>query len=123
MISMNPLDRVGLPLALGNEVPQAGIYVHAPSVRANVVAFVGRRQTNVRKAKFGFAVLLADFKSNVGTSPLRFVLNEVEIVAQHVPYDFFARHKFGDFECATMKVLGVIEKYRAEFVGVALDSF
>src|SRR5215510_2064504 len=123
MVSMNSLDRVGLAFAGGNEVAQTGIYVLAPRVGADLVAFIGRRQPNVRKAKFGFAVLPADFKNDVGAGPLSLVLDEIKVVAQHVPYDFLARHKLGDFERGAMNVFSLIEKYRTELVGIALDGF
>ncbi len=74
----------------------------------------------MRKANFRFVTLPGNFKNNVGTVPLALVLNKVEIVVQHVPYDSRAWHEFGDLKRATVNVLVVVIEHRAEFVCVSL---
>ena len=80
-----------------------------------------RDQTDVRKAEFGFAVLLGDLKDDVRAVPLGLVFDKVKLASDDMPDDFLARNEFRDLLRAAVNVLVAIRKLGAEFVGAAVD--
>ncbi len=122
MFVCNLLALVGLALTLGDQVAKAAVYVDAPGVRTDGEALIRGNETYVRKSNFGVAVLLGDFKDNVGTRPLALIVYEVKVVVCNVPNDLTVWNKFGDFDGAAVNVLVMVLKY-TKFVGLALNFF
>ena len=75
------------------------------------------------EADLGLIALSGDFKTDFRALPLAFVFNEIEIVVQSTPPDFFAGDEFGYFDLATMDVFVMRRKLTAEFVGATFNFF
>ena len=75
----------------------------------------------MREAKFGPAILLANFENNVSAVPFGLVLDEIEHCVRDMPPDPLAPHEFGDLLSATVNILVAVRELSAEFAGAALD--
>ena len=76
----------------------------------------------MRKAHFGLIALPLNLKDHVGTNPLVFVFDKVEVIVQHMPDHFLAGHEFGNLETAAVYVLVVVMKLSTGPVCITLNG-
>jgi len=116
------LDRVRLAFAGGDQIAEAAGHVRAPGVRADLVAFVGRHQPDLREAHLRLVSDPRDLEHQVVARPLLRVLHEVEGVVDDVPHDLLAGHQLGGPERRAVHVSVTVTPLPAHVAGVALDG-
>src|SRR5579872_804648 len=116
-----PLIRVGLPLALHDEVAQALVHVEAPCTGAAIVALDGGHEADMGEADLRLVALLRDLEHDVGAVPLALVLHEVDLAGRDVPHDLLARHELGDLLRGPVELLVAVGPLGTERVRAAVD--
>src|SRR5262245_64809437 len=110
-----------MSLTCCDQAAQTVVDIRTPCARTVTVAFERGNQTDVRKAEFSHALVLADLEDDVRTVPLGSVFDKVDVAVHDVPDDFLAWHPFGNLLSRVMDVSVAVPELGAQLVGPAVN--